>query len=303
MIYTITLNPAIDVSLHIRGGLKPGVINKSFGMKTDPGGKGINVSKILKVMGKESEVCVGVCGEDGERLISMLQEDFEVFCIRYPSGNTRTNIKLSSENGITTDINGDGPSYDRDSVEGLRSLIMEKLSCGDIVVLSGSPPSGSPSGLYADLIRSFKSVDGVKVILDCAGSYLAEGVEAGPYAVKPTCEELGITCDRISAMEAAAKVISGGIEYCLISMGENGAVFASSSCEPIYSEAIDVNVVCSTGCGDAMTAGLAYALDNKMSSKDAFRLCMALASAEAETEGTGVPSKERIMELYDNIPL
>ena len=105
MIYTVTLNPAIDLSLHVRDGLMPGSINKSYGIRTDPGGKGINVSKTLRVLGKESVVCVGSCGEDGDKLLDMLKSGFEVLNIRYPSGNTRTNIKIAGENGVTTDIN------------------------------------------------------------------------------------------------------------------------------------------------------------------------------------------------------
>ena len=72
MIYTITLNPAVDVSLHVREGLLPGSINQSYGERTDPGGKGINVSKTLKVMGQDSVICIGICGEDGDRLLRML---------------------------------------------------------------------------------------------------------------------------------------------------------------------------------------------------------------------------------------
>ncbi len=71
MIYTITLNPAVDVSLHVKDGLMPGSINQSYGVRTDPGGKGINVSKTLKVLGKESVVCIGICGDDGDRLLKM----------------------------------------------------------------------------------------------------------------------------------------------------------------------------------------------------------------------------------------
>ena len=100
MIYTITLNPAVDVSLHVKNGLMPGSINQSFSERTDPGGKGINVSKTLKVMGKDSVICVGVCGDDGERLLKMLDDiGAEVISVRYSSGNTRTNIKLIGENG------------------------------------------------------------------------------------------------------------------------------------------------------------------------------------------------------------
>ena len=302
MIYTITLNPAIDLSLHVKDGLMPGSINKSYGMRTDPGGKGINVSKTLKVLGKESVVCVGLCGEDGNKLLDMLKTDFEVISIDYPSGNIRTNIKITGENGVTTDINGDGPLYDRDSIERFKELITGKLVNGDIVVISGRPPLGSPSGLYADLIRSFGSVSGVRVILDSSDKYLQEGLGAKPAAVKPTCEELGLYNDPDSALEEAGNIVSQGISCCLISMGRDGAVFADDKGAAIYSKALDVKVSCTTGCGDAMTAGLAFALDNGMSSEDTFKLCMALASAEAETEGTDPPSMVRISELYDGSP-
>ena len=153
MIYTLTLNPAIDVSLHVKDGLMPGSINKSYAMRSDPGGKGINVSKNLKTMGKESVVCVGVCGEDGEKLLSKLKTEFEVISVVYPSGNTRTNIKISGENGVTTDINAEGPYYDKASVDTLKNMLSERLTDGDIVVISGRPPLGSPSEIYADLIR------------------------------------------------------------------------------------------------------------------------------------------------------
>lgn len=303
MIYTVTLNPAIDVSLRVKNGLMPGSINKSYGMCTDPGGKGINVSKYLKVMGKGSVVCAGLCGEDGKKLSGMLENDFEVLCVQYPSGNTRTNIKITGENGVTTDVNGDGPMYNRGSVDEMKALILNRLTDGDIVVISGRPPLGSPSDMYAELVESFSTVDGVKVILDCADKYLAEGLRAKPYAVKPTCEELGLYNDPESALEEARDIVSGGISCCLISMGRDGAVFCDKSGMSTYSKAIDVRVNCTTGCGDAMTAALAYAFDNNMTSEETFRLCMAMASAEAETEGTKAPSKERIMELFDNIPL
>ena len=159
MIYTITLNPAVDVSLHVREGLLPGSINQSFAERTDPGGKGINVSKTLKVMGQDSVICVGICGEDGDRLLSMLKSiGSEVISVRYPAGNTRTNIKITGENGVTTDINGNGPQYDKDTVEELKNIILSKITSGDTIVISGRPPLGSPSDIYAELIRSFKEV-------------------------------------------------------------------------------------------------------------------------------------------------
>lgn len=298
MIYTVTLNPAIDLSLRVRDGLMPGSINKSFGIRTCPGGKGINVSKTLKVLGKDSVVCAGLCGEDGNKLLDMLKTDFEVLSISYPSGNTRTNIKITGENGVTTDINGEGPLYDSGSIEQFKGLLSGRLKIGDIVVISGRPPLGSPSDIYADLIRCFGSAEGVRVILDSAGKYLQEGLKAKPFAVKPTCEELGIQNDPDCALEEARNIVSQGISCCLISMGSDGAVFADSSRTSLYSKALDVKVCCTTGCGDAMTAGLAYALGESMTPEDTFRLCMALASAEAETEGTDPPLKERVTGLY-----
>ncbi len=304
MIYTITLNPAVDVSLHVREGLLPGSINQSFAERTDPGGKGINVSKTLKVMGQDSVICVGICGEDGDRLLSMLKSiGSEVISVRYPAGNTRTNIKITGENGVTTDINGNGPQYDKDTVEELKNIILSKITSGDTIVISGRPPLGSPSDIYAELIRSFKEVEGVKVILDASDEYLREGLAERPYAVKPTCEELCIDNDADSAKYEAGDLVLRGVTRCLISMGVVGAVFASRDMEATYTRALDVKANCTTGCGDAMTAGLAYASETGMSSEDSFRLCMALAGAEAETEGTNPPTKERVMELFNSAPI
>lgn len=304
MIYTITLNPAVDVSLHVREGLLPGSINQSFAERTDPGGKGINVSKTLKVMGQDSVICVGICGEDGDRLLSMLKSiGSEIISVRYPAGNTRTNIKITGENGVTTDINGNGPQYDKDTVEELKNIILSKITSGDTIVISGRPPLGSPSDIYAELIRSFKEVEGVKVILDASDEYLREGLAERPYAVKPTCEELCIDNDADSAKYEAGDIVLRGVTRCLISMGVVGAVFASRDMEATYTRALDVKANCTTGCGDAMTAGLAYASETGMSSEDSFRLCMALAGAEAETEGTNPPTKERVMELFNSAPI
>ncbi|MCR4730710.1 MAG: hexose kinase [Saccharofermentans sp.] len=304
MIYTITLNPAVDVSLHVREGLLPGSINQSYGERTDPGGKGINVSKTLKVMDQDSVICIGICGEDGDRLLRMLDAiGAEVISVRYPSGNTRTNIKITGENGVTTDINGNGPQYDRNTVEELKNLIRSKIVSGDTVVISGRPPLGSPTDIYAGLIRSFKEVEGVKVILDASDEYLREGLAERPYAVKPTCEELCIDNDSESAKYEAGDLVLRGVSRCLISMGVIGAVYASNDMEATYVRALDVKANCTTGCGDAMTAGLAYASENGMNSEDTFRLCIALAAAEAETEGTNPPLKERVMELSELVPI
>ena len=302
MIYTITLNPAVDVSLHVKDGLMPGSVNKSYGVRTDPGGKGINVSKTLKVMGKDSVICVGVCGDTGDRLLKMLDDiGAEVISVRYPSDDTRINVKISGENGVTTHINGEGPLYDRATVDELKEKIRARITSGDIIVISGRPPLGSPSEIYADLISCFKEAEGVKIILDSSDRYLTEGLEEKPYAAKPTCEELGIDNDVDSAKYEASDLVMRGVTRCLISMGSVGAVYASRDLDATYARALDVKANCSTGCGDAMTAGLAYASDEGMSSEETFRLCMALGAVEAETEGTNPPTRERVMELFETV--
>ena len=155
MIYTVTLNPAVDVSLHVKDGLMPGSINKSYGVRTDPGGKGINVSKTLKVLGKKSVICIGVCGDDGDRLLRMLDHiGAEVISVRYPSGNTRINVKITGENGVTTDINGEGPLYDRDTIVNLTALIRERLTDGQaFLTLSNTSTSLKIFLALASVIR------------------------------------------------------------------------------------------------------------------------------------------------------
>ena len=140
------------------------------------------------------------------------------------------------------------------------------------------------------------------MLLDCSGGYLREGLKAEPYAVKPNCSELGIDNDPETALKEASGIVSGGVTWCLVSMGSSGAVFADSAHGRFCSPVLETEVRCTTGCGDAMTAGLAYALEKGMTSGDAFRLCMALATAKAGTDGTAPPSKELVFRLYDGIP-
>lgn len=303
MIYTVTLNPAVDISIHVKKTLKSGGVNKSTSMRTDPGGKGVNVSKTLKVLGRKSVICTAICGDDGEAFLGMLKAmGFEVICVRYPVGNTRTNVKITGDDGITTEINGTGPFYDKATVESLKTQIRERLVSGDIVVLSGSPPVGSPLNIYAGFINSFQEVEGIKIILDASGRYLREGLSLKPYAVKPSSSELGIENDPEIAMEEARNIIAQGIERCVVSMGDKGAVYADGVVDALYSEALAVKVSSTIGCGDAMTAGLAYAANEKLKPSDTFRLCMALAGAEAETEGTNPPQRKRVKELMKAMP-
>ena len=119
---------------------------------------------------------------------------------------------------MTTDINGDGPLYDSASIEKLKASVSERLAAGDIVVISGSAPSGSPSDIYADLIRTFSAVEGVRTILDCSGKYLREGLLAAPFAVKPNCDELGLENDPECALNEAVSIVSEGVSWCMVSM-------------------------------------------------------------------------------------
>ena len=148
MIYTVTLNPAIDKTAYIPG-FSAGSVNRVEAVREDAGGKGINVSKCLKALGAESVAAVILAGETGKYLETLLKrEGLEILPVQ-TAGQTRTNLKIvDKETGENTDINEPGPNVDERVLQTLLDSLCKKLMLGDIVILSGSLPKGASPDTY-----------------------------------------------------------------------------------------------------------------------------------------------------------
>ena len=301
MIYTLTLNPAIDVTSHTLAPFALGGLNRLKTVRRDPGGKGINVSKTLRNLGEPTCACFLSGGPAGRELYDMLIADgIECICAEIGTGNTRSNLKIVDSSGVTTDLNEEGPAFDFQACAAIRKRLLEMVTIRDVVVISGKIPPSAPNDIYRTIIREIAH-KGVRVILDASGEALVNGMRSVPFAVKPNAAEAGINEDVESALRASSRFLSVGSSIALISLGGNGAVYCDRSGVRMYAEAMKLDVRCVTGCGDSMTAGLAYGIANNLSPEDTFRIACACGSAAALTDGTQAPSAGSIAGFEDKI--
>ena len=303
MIYTITLNPALDRTI-ILDELHPGNVNRSLKTILDAGGKGINVSKVIKNL--DEETCIlGFIGNENKgsflKKIDNLKIKHEFIEVE---GETRTNIKIvETKKAIFTDINQTGFEVSNSDIENLILKIKNMVKKGDVAVLSGSLPVGVSPDIYKNLICILKDT-GAKTILDAEGEPLKLGIEAHPDVIKPNINELKGLIDVMDDMESivsGTKKIIGKEGRAVISMGSKGALCI---CENTYFiPPVKVNVKSTVGAGDSMVAALAIGLEKNMDFGEAFKLSAAASTAKITLEGTKAPSKDEIKAMLPLIKL
>lgn len=289
MIYTITLNPALDKTV-ILPEFCLDTVNRIQELRTDPGGKGINVSKVIRELGGES-IAMGILGgETGSKIEKELKQMGLRTDFLYVDGETRTNLKIVDPvNHTNTDINEPGVKVNEEILERLLSKLLHQVKSGDIVVLSGSIPKGAPKDTYAVWIRELKKHH-VRTILDADGDLLTEGLKALPDLAKPNNDELSrISGKKLETLEElcseAVKLTEKGIRNIVVSMGSEGALFVTEE-KILYAEGLKVPVGSTVGAGDSVVAALAYAWEKKLSLEETVRLSMATGAANVMCSGT-----------------
>ena len=305
MIYTVTLNPALDKTVEIRS-LRIDSVNRITKMRTDPGGKGINVSKVIQKLGRKS-VAAGILGGDtGNAILSALEAMGLETSFRFVEGETRTNLKIVDPAEHTnTDINEPGITLSEEILDSYLKELLEKLVPGDIMVLSGSLPMGSPKDTYYTWVKACKEA-GAKVILDADGELFAAGIKASPYLIKPNDHELsgfmGRTLSTPAELAKAARQMmeSYGIEKIVVSMGGAVALFVTKE-DTIYAEGLKVPVGSTVGAGDSVVAALAVAEEAGMSLEDTVRLATATGAANVMCSGTQAAEYDVIQGLIPKV--
>lgn len=289
MIYTVTLNPALDKTIVISGFLADHV-NYVEQMRIDPGGKGINISKVLNGLGVQS-VAMGILGGGTGQYIRecldeySIQHDFVV-----TEEPTRTNLKIvDPENHQNTDINEKGVRVSQDTVRKVMTKLMGKVVGGDIVVLAGTVPPGVNDDIYGEWTKSLHRIGG-KVYLDANGMLLRNGVKAGPDLIKPNKDEFaGLVGEKKATIaeiaQAANEYVRQGIGQVVISLGGNGAVFVRQG-EAIYANALKVPVKSTVGAGDAAMAAFLMGAERRESWEETIRTAIAAGAASVMCEGT-----------------
>ena len=305
MIYTVTLNPAFDKTVEIPS-FAADSVNRITTMRTDPGGKGINVSKVISKLGGQS-IATGILGGDtGLAIQSALKTMGLKTSFRFTEGETRTNLKvIDPVNHTNTDINEPGVTVSEEILNGLLAQLTAGLEKGDIVVLSGSLPKGSPRDTYYTWTGACKKA-GAKVILDADGELLEAGLKASPYLIKPNNHELsqllGETLATPEELNKAARRLmeEHGIAKVVVSMGGKGALYVTQD-ETIYAEGLKVPVGSTVGAGDSVVAALAVAEESGMGLEETVRLSTATGGANVMCSGTQAAEYEVIQELLPKV--
>lgn len=306
MIYTVTLNPALDKTVEIPG-MALDTVNRITSMRTDPGGKGINVSKVIAKLGGES-CAVGILGgESGRTLLAALEREGLRTHFRFVEGQTRTNLKIIDRALHTnTDINEPGLTVSPADLDALLRDLLGMVRKGDIVVLAGSLPQGAPQDTYRVWTAACRE-KGARVCLDADGVLLAEGLKAAPYLIKPNEDELSRLVghrltDTDELIAEGQRLLKGGVTRVVISLGEHGALYLRRN-EVLYAEGLSVPVGSTVGAGDSVVAALAYADSLGMSDEDAVRLSTATGAANVMCSGTQPAEREAVEKLLPQVKI
>ncbi len=296
MIYTVTLNPSLDYIVEVHN-MTLGATNRTSFEQMLPGGKGLNVSFVLKNLGFETTALGFLAGFVGDEIEKRVAETgVAAEFIKLGQGCSRINMKVRNVDG--TEVNGMGPSIPAEEVVKMMERL-EQLQSGDIVVLAGSIPASMPSTIYMDIMRRLEE-KGILIAVDATKELLKNVLPYHPFLIKPNHHELGellgvALTTREEVVPYARKLQEQGAQNVLVSMGGLGAVLIDEQGVVHSSEAPKGTVINSVGAGDSMVAGFLAGWLEKKDYDYAFRLGLAAGSASAFSEN--LATREEVEKL------
>ena len=300
MIYTVTLNPAIDYIINMDNPII-GAINRSESEHIFCGGKGINVSLALKELGVESIATGFIAGFTGKQIESELEKSgIKTDFVELEDGYSRINVKIRADE--ETDINTTGPEISDFDLHLLYKKL-EKIQKNDVLILSGSIPKNADDNIYAKIISKVVK-SGAMIVVDSSSKKLLSTLQYEPFLIKPNvaelCETFNCKINSLHDIEKyAIKLKNSGAQNVLISMGEKGSVLLTKTNQVIVQSPPDGNVKNSVGAGDSMVAGFVAGYLKTKDYKYALKLATACGSATAFSEGLG--NKEEIIKMLNVI--
>lgn len=301
MIYTVTFNPSLDYVVLVDD-FQSGKLNRITEELIFPGGKGLNVSTVLSNLGVENTALGFIAGYTGAELKRRLQNsniitDF----IEVSNGTTRINLKIRSNGGAETEVNGQGPQVLEEDLAKLMTRI-HSLTQEDVLVVSGSVSKGVPQNIYADIVKLCKEKD-IKVVVDAASALLWNAIEHEPFLIKPNKDELeDIFYRDIFTKEEvifyAKELQNRGAKNVLVSLGVEGAVLVSEDGQVYEMDSPKGEVINSVGAGDSMVAGFLAEFLESGDYQKALKKGICAGSATAFSQG--LATKEEVDKLMEN---
>lgn len=285
MVYTITCNPSLDYGVTVEN-FQMGHTNRTVTEQMNVGGKGINVSIVLKHLGIPTKILGFTAGFIGREIEKRIKEqEIEAEWIRLPQGDSRINVKLLSKEG--TEINGQGPAISKREVQELEEKL-SVLTKEDVLVLAGNVQKSLGQTFYADIMKKLKDRQ-IRTVVDASGELLKAVLPYHPFLIKPNQDELeGLFQVKMSTKEemfAYAKQLQEmGACNVLISLGGNGALLLTEHGEQMQLDAPKGEVRNAVGAGDSMVAGFLAGYMEHASYEEAFQMAVAAGSASAFSE-------------------
>lgn len=300
MIYTVTLNPTLDKTLSVAK-LQPGEFHRASLLRAELSGKGINVSRALKMLGLPSKTLGFVGGRTGQAFqVRLKEEGFDIHFVDV-GGETRSNITLLDEStGIYTKINEPGPTINADHIAALQAQVEQWAHAGDYWTFSGSLPPGAPIDIYSQLITHVQE-HGAFAFLDTSEETLRANLSSRPYGLKPNSIEAAQALGRQVVSDedhcrAVRAFFDMGVRAVLLTRGEDGLVLGMHD-EVVLAYPPAVEARSPVAAGDSSLAGLLWALTEGCDIAEAARRAVASGTAAAMQEGSGVGDRTLVESL------
>lgn len=294
MIYTMTLNPAIDYKIKIDR-FELNQLHRFKKASLHPGGKGINVSAVLKNLGIESKVITILGGFTGKYLLETMEKEYHLDLIPiWVEGDTRINIKMMIEH--ETEFNHVGPKVKDEKFEMILNQI-DQMTTEDLVIIGGSAPNGQRDA-FQQIAERCDHKD-IPFIMDTPGEMFHQFIDYKPFLMKPNLKELNdyLLMDLYEIDEIVfygRQLIYRGVKHMIISLGERGSLYFDQE-KAFLAHPIDGTVLSTTGAGDSMVAGFVAKYQLTHDPKEAFIEAVAAASA---TVFTGKLATHRDIQKY-----
>lgn len=304
MIATVTLNPSLDKIVTVEE-LVVDEANRWTSLRRDPGGKGINVSRVVHELGGETIAYGFIGGIDGETLKHLLQQQGVPFDFTPIQGEIRSNFIITDlKTRRQTRIDAPGPHISGDELGKLIDKITHIEPKPDFLVFAGSVPPGVPDDIYRQLIEKAKK-SGIKTVLDSDNKWLKEGIKAKPNVIKPNvheAEELLETHlrDQAAIVKAVKALVNRGIDVAAISRGKDGLIVANGE-KILKVTPPQVEVRSTIGAGDSTIAGLVLKLSQGHGIEEASRWAAASGTAATLTPGTELCRREDVERLLPQV--
>lgn len=304
MIVTVTLSPAVDKTARIEK-IIDGGLNRLEEITVDADGKGINVSKMVAVLGGAS-VATGFLGLNAYSDITGaldalgIKTDFAII-----KGRTRTNLKILRGGAEATEFGEPDPEVRVSEVSSLVEKLKGHAKPGVSFAFSGSLPVGMTPDMYLNMLNAVKD-KGAAVFIDADGEAFSAALKAKPDYVKPNRSELaqhfgvGEDFGLDQAASLCRRLVNAGVKTVALSMGEKGALFVTKH-ENLYAHGLEVGAKSTAGAGDSMVGAILHASSLGLTLKETAALAIAASTGAITAGGATPPTREIVVGLLNKV--